>query len=154
MSVCTTALKQEERTQTSRSILVAYDGSDPAERALKMGVEIARAFDAKVYVVYVVNIPPEVHMILTTGTILGEIAREGQRILERAKSLLDREGVKYELITEAGDPAEKIVELSEKLNVMMIVMGHRGLSGFKRLLIGSVCEKVLRHSTRPVLVVK
>ncbi len=153
MSTCTAVLKQDER-HVQKAILVAYDGSEPAERALRMAIDLARALSAKIYVIYVVNIPPEVHMVLTTGTILGEIAREGQRILEKAKMILEREGIVYELITEAGDPAEKIVETAEKLNVELIVMGHRGLSGFKRLLIGSVCEKVLRHSTRPVLVVK
>jgi len=55
---------------------------------------------------------------------------------------------------EAGSVAEKIVEVAKSKNVKYIIMGAHGYSGIKKLLIGSVSDKVIRLSDRPVLVVK
>ncbi|NPB00521.1 MAG: universal stress protein [Crenarchaeota archaeon] len=137
-----------------RAILVAYDGSEIAKRAVSWAIQLAKALDAKLYVLYVVNVPPEVRAFLTAGTILNEALKSGMRILEQVKPELDKEGVRYELVVEIGDPGEKIVEFADKINADLIVMGHRGLSGIKKLLVGSVCDKVIKCSTKPVLVVK
>lgn len=137
-----------------RAILVAYDGSEIAKRAVSWAIQLAKALDAKLYVLYVVNVPPEVRAFLTAGTILNEALKSGMKILEQVKPELDKEGVRYELVVEIGDPGEKIVEFADKINADLIVMGHRGLSGIKKLLVGSVCDKVIKCSTKPVLVVK
>ncbi len=137
-----------------RAILVAYDGSEIARRAVSWAVQLAKALNAKLYVLYVVNVPPEVRAFLTAGTILNEALKSGMKILEQVKPDLDKEGIRYELVVEIGDPGEKIVEFAEKINADLIVMGHRGLSGIKKLLVGSVCDKVIKCSNRPVLVVK
>ncbi len=137
-----------------RSILVAYDGSEIAKKAVFKAIELAKALNAKLYILYVVNVPPEVRAFLTAGTILNEALKSGMKILEQLKSELDKENVKYDLVVEIGDPGEKIVEFADKIDADMIVMGHRGLSGIRKLLVGSVCDKVIRCSTRPVLVVK
>ncbi len=137
-----------------RAILVAYDGSEIARRAVYWAIQLAKALDAKLYVLYVVNVPPEVRAFLTAGTILNEALKSGMKILEQVKPELDKEGIRYELVVEIGDPGEKIVEFADKINADLIVMGHRGLSGIKKLLVGSVCDKVIKCSSKPVLVVK
>ena len=137
-----------------RAILVAYDGSEIARRAVSWAIQLAKALGAKLYVLYVVNVPPEVRAFLTAGTILNEALKSGMKVLEQVKPDLDKEGVRYDLVVEIGDPGEKIVEFADKINADLIVMGHRGLSGIKKLLVGSVCDKVIKCSNRPVLVVK
>jgi len=137
-----------------RAILVAYDGSEIARRAVSWAIQLAKALGAKLYVLYVVNVPPEVRAFLTAGTILNEALKSGMKVLEQIKPDLDKEGVRYDLVVEIGDPGEKIVEFADKINADLIVMGHRGLSGIKKLLVGSVCDKVIKCSNRPVLVVK
>jgi nucleotide-binding universal stress UspA family protein len=63
-------------------------------------------------------------------------------------------GVNAETILARGNAADKILETAERLNVDLIVVGSRGLRGLARFLLGSVSEKVARHSNKPVLIVK
>ncbi len=60
--------------------------------------------------------------------------------------------IKSEVIT--GDPSEQILYLIDKEDVDMVVMGCHGLSGLRRFLIGSVSNKVLQHSSKPVMIIK
>ena len=63
-------------------------------------------------------------------------------------------GVKIEPVFLKGIPADKILEYAEENNIDLIVMGTHGLTGMKRFLIGSVAEKVVRHSRVPVMVIR
>jgi len=136
-------------------LLLAYDGSEPSKKALKVAIDLAKKLNAKLYILYVVDVRAATEIF---PDIAGEI---GEKLLETAKELVNeaveeakKAGVEAEGLVEAGVPPEKIVEVAKKKDVSMIVIGAHGYGGIKRLLIGSVSDKVIRMSDRPVVVVK
>ncbi len=79
----------------------------------------------------------------------------GKKVVERALEAATEAGApKVEGITLDGEPAEKIVEAARQQNANLIVLGSRGLSGFKRLLMGSVSQKVAQLAECACLVVR
>jgi len=87
-------------------------------------------------------------------SIIDDMVKAGNEILSKAKAKAASMGVNAETILARGNAADKILENAEKLNVDLIVVGSRGLRGLARFLLGSVSEKVARHSNKPVLIVK
>ena len=78
----------------------------------------------------------------------------GKEALAYATKIGEEAGVKVEPVFRKGRPAEEILEYAEENNIGLIIMGTQGLTGLKKFLIGSVTEKVLRHSKVPVMIVK
>ncbi|NPA23750.1 MAG: universal stress protein [Crenarchaeota archaeon] len=136
-----------------KKILVAYDGSEPAVKALLHGARIAKLCNAKLYVIHVVPLPED-YISLYEHEFASKALLEGQKLLERCKEIVKALGVEAEYILEKGDPARKIVETAERLDVDYIVIGHRGMGKWERILLGSVCERVVISSTKPVIVVR
>ena len=140
-----------------KKIVVAYDGSDHAKNALRVASDLAKAFGSKVYVVEVVDTAAMLGMGLAPipAEIINQIYEKARRDVnegqELAKSLgvTDVEGQVLE-----GDPATSIIEFASKNGADLIVTGSRGLSTFKRVLLGSVSTKIVQESRIPVLVVK
>lgn len=140
-----------------KKILIATDGSENAERAASYGVDIGRATGAEVYALYVVS----TEHAETTRTVMGwtdafeeYLANKGGAATGYVQNLGRDAGVKVEPVYLRGSPAEKILEYAEENNIDLIVMGTQGLTGIKKFLIGSVAEKVLRHSKVPVMIIR
>jgi len=136
-----------------RKILIAYDTSAPADKAFEFALEIAGKFAAELIVLAVARLPepPE--------------AVETEAMLERARQLYDRSfsgllakaaaaGVDPRCEVKVGHPAEQIVHLADLEQVDMIVMGHRGHSGVKRWLLGSVSKRVMSYAPCTVCIVR
>jgi nucleotide-binding universal stress UspA family protein len=143
-----------------KTILVGYDGSDAAERALQRAAGIAEAFSARLIVVSVSGSPYVVGPVAPGMVPLPEPVPAppepeelARRQLERAKmSLADRK-LKSEYVVELGDPAERLVEVAEQRDADLIVVGSREHGFLDRLLGQSVDESVARRSERDVLLV-
>ena len=136
-------------------LLLAYDGSEPSKHALKVATDLAKKLNAKIYLLYVVDVNAATELFGEySGKIAEELMQKAKEVLKEAVDHIKSSGVEVEEVVEAGTPAEKIAEMGKKLDVYMIVLGAHGYSGIKKLLIGSVSEKVIRLSDRPVLVVK
>ena len=114
-------------------ILIATDGSDTAARAVARGVDVARAMEATVVLVYV-----------------GDEAK-GKPVLDAAAADLD---VPVETVVTPGDPDDKIMEVAESVGADLIVIGNKGMTGAKRFLLGSVPNQISHHATCNVLIVK
>jgi nucleotide-binding universal stress UspA family protein len=132
-------------------VLIGYDGSAYAKRAL----HYAKRFgdDAEVTVITVAQVLIEAPR---TGDY-EDPARgtaEARRQLEDAEKLLAEEGVTAELLTAVGNPAAEIIAAAEQRDVDLIVVGHRGRSAISRFIEGSVSDRVVRHATCDVLVVR
>jgi len=136
-----------------RRILVGYDGSEAAKKALVAALEVARAFRAEVLALAVVR-PPE----------FAELGLELEGVLEEAKGPLaeafryahqeaERRGVPFRAETRVGHPAETLVRVAEEEGYGLIVLGRRGLSPIQRWMLGSVSERVLRYAHCAVMVV-
>jgi nucleotide-binding universal stress UspA family protein len=128
-------------------ILVAYDGGDPAKRALETAIELARAFHATVDVVSVVPYHPGRSPIDPWD----DRELHAAELLE-AKERLVAAGLSPQLYEPAGDPAKTIELIASEHEYDTVVLGSRGLSALERVLQGSVSEHVVTHTSSTVIV--
>jgi len=138
-----------------QKILVAYDGSEHSKKAATVAGDLARAYgeDAEIWVVTVVNPYPGELGEPYISQLIERSNSIGQGLLDEAISIIgDSVKVHQELLF--GSPAESILQVAETQACDLIVMGTRGLGWLKGLLLGSQSQKVISHSTCPVLVVK
>ncbi|NMG82727.1 MAG: universal stress protein [Methanosarcinales archaeon] len=142
-------------------IVVATDGSEEAEKAIKCAVELARLAEAKLYALYVVDraaflTTPLVTMPIDVawGELEEHFRHEGAEATKKITEAGAAVGVKVEENMLEGHPAEEIIKFSEELPADLIVMGSLGKSGFSRFLLGSVADKVTRNAKLPVMVVR
>jgi nucleotide-binding universal stress UspA family protein len=147
---------------TCQTILIATDGSKCSQNAVLQGMEIAKLLGAKVYALYVFDknayIPPTLEAPIYLGSewdFMEETLRqEGDNAIKYANEVARNKGIDFEGVFIEGNPANAILEFAEQNKVNMIVMGTFGKGGLERFLLGSVTDKVVRHSKSSVLVVK
>ncbi len=136
-----------------KKILLAYDGSKPAQKALDTAVDLALKYDAELYVLTVVQ-PPDFGDDVETEAIIENSRNWHQRTLTPVKHQIGASGVKAVYEVAVGHPAEQIIFHADRHQVDLIVLGHRGKSLFQRLLLGSVSKQVVQYADRTVLVVR
>lgn len=136
-------------------ILVAVDGSEPSLKAARMAADIALRFGAKLTLVHVVPkllLPPDVY-----GLTIAEVEKEhrayADRLLERAVEAIEEPSIAVETSVLYGAPAEAIAEAGAAGDVGMIVIGSRGHGAVARMFLGSVSDRLVHISPKPVLVV-
>ena len=134
-------------------ILLAYDGSEPAKKALDAALDLARKYQAELYVLTVAQ-PPDFSEDVETEAIVENSRGYHERILTPVKDLVAASGVKAQFEVAVGHPAEQIIYHADRYQVDLIVLGHRGKSLFRRLLLGSVSKQVVQYADRTVLVVR
>lgn len=138
-------------------LLVAYDGSDGSRHALEMAASIARVNkNAHLDLVYVVPIPLlNADQMTAFQSILDMMVSDGEDLLAAATDELADDVVERTdtLLGTGTNPASELLRLAEQRGYDLIVVGNRGLSGFKEY-TGSVSHKVLAGSKIPVLVAK
>nr|WP_255420833.1 universal stress protein [Methanosarcina sp. MSH10X1] len=142
--------------------MIATDGSKYSQNAVLHGMELAKLMGAKVYALYVFNKDEYAPPVLETPVPLGSdwniteatLRQEGNDAIQYAKKVAEDKQVDYEGAVVEGDPANEILEFAEQNKVDIIVMGTLGKGGLERFLLGSVTDKVVRHSKVSVLVVK
>lgn len=143
-------------------ILFTTDGSEATEKAVPYAIELAEAFDAKLQVMHVVDTDTLSFSSRSEG---GDRVRMGRfeemtDVHERAAAAIDRirdraaeSGVSIEPVIEIGSPVDTIVQFAEDEDIDLIIMTSHGRGGVKRVLMGSVTERVTRNTAIPVLVV-
>lgn len=117
-------------------ILVATDFSDGARRALTIGAHYARVMQARIHLLH---ISPAAGMDAMQP--LADVTADAGR------------DVSITIVGRSGEPAEEIIRYAASHSIDLIVMGTHGRTGFSRVLLGSVVERVLRGAACPVLVV-
>jgi len=137
------------------AILVAYDGSHPAQKALERAV---RAADGEEIILLRV-IEAADGMIEAGWDIVQNRLKEMQEevtseISEDIKTRLDTEDVEFRVETVVGKPSREIVAFAEENDVSEIVIGSHGREGVSRVLLGNVAENVVRRSPITVIVVR
>ena len=132
-------------------VLFAYDGSPFSKRALRY----AKVLGAEVRVIVITVVPVLLEAPHTEQSTAPEHGmREAARQLEEARESLAEDGVEAELIQAVGNPAAEIIGTAEQRGADLIVVGHRGRSAISRFIEGSVSDRVVRHATCDVLVVR
>ena len=134
-------------------ILIPTDGSEEAEDAVSHGIELARAFDAKVHALYVIETEATYILTAELGDQEMEKYREyGEEVVSAVANRAGDAGLDASGVIRVGNISEEIVEYAGDNEVDVIVMGRRGRCSFEQYL-GSIAEKVVRLSEIPVTVV-
>ncbi len=135
-----------------QNIVVGYDDTDPAKRALARAAELVTAFKAKAVVISVAPVlAPAAHGIGPVDPVDSPELHAEE--LKRARALLTERGIEADYQVALGDPVDAILQLAEKRGADMIVVGSRELGVIQRLLGQSVSGAVQRKAHCDVLIV-
>lgn len=137
------------------AVLVAYDGSHPAQRAVEYA--ITQFPDAELILLRVIEVSDgtlEAGIDLLQETFKTMRKETAAAVSEELSDLIDAADVEFRMETVLGQPAREIVSFAEEHDVDVIVIGNRGRRGVSRVLLGSVAESVVRRSPTTVIVVR
>ena len=140
------------RMQFNR-IICATDFSDFSNRTVNYGLALAKEFDSKIYVCHVID--------LSSVAIYGEFQLDPvglqDRIMKDAgdqlEELISKQHKAWEPLITVGHAADEISRIVEERDVDLVITATRGRSGLKRLILGSVTERLMRTLTCPLLVI-
>ncbi|MEK3731979.1 MULTISPECIES: universal stress protein [Paenibacillus] len=139
-------------------ILLAYDGSEAASKALGRAIELAQASpDAVLDVVHAYDYPRFFigeALAPIPATLNKDVYDIAVQTVEEAKKQVQHAGIHANVEMIQGGPAEVILEYAKQNGSDLIVVGSRGLGGIREFVLGSVSHNVVQHATIPVLVVK
>ena len=144
-------------------LMVAVDGSENAQRALEAAVDMTTRMKLELQIVHVDYVPGLLWSMglpgsmIPTDRIEKDAESYGEQLVSKAVKFAKDGGVanpKGEMVTKLTSPAQAIVELAEKRDVDVILIGTRGLGGFRKMLLGSVANSVLHYAHCSVLIVK
>ena len=150
------------------NILVPLDGSELSERALPMAQNLAQSFDATIHLIHVVSrenayaAARGAESVLVAEMEIDAVRRlnedrlnRGTKYVDQVGSQLSSTGVKVDSqnAVKEGDAAQNIVDHVKDHHIDLVVMSTHGHGGVRRLLMGSVTDRVIRSCVTPVLVV-
>jgi len=149
-----------------KKVLIALDYDPTAEKVAETGYRLAKAMNARTILLHVIS-DPTYYSSLNYSPIKGfggfssvdtiqsdtaeELEKVAQNYLDTSKKHLGDEMI--ETIVRNGDFGETILQTATDLNVDIIVMGTHSRRGLEKILMGSVAEKVLRHSLIPLFII-
>lgn len=136
-------------------VLCPSDFSEPSRQAAKIAVELAKHFGAQLCLVNVVPIRPllphEAGFPFAVSEHEKLLQAHADEKLRRLAEQITAEGVNVRTILGRGDAADEIVRIAQKQNADIIVIATHGMTGWRRVVFGSVAEKVVRLATTLVL---
>lgn len=148
-------------------LLVPLDGSRFGSQAVRYAIEVARRFDADITLLQVIKrATPIVASPMGESPSMADVAvqtafMENKRNVSRAKRYLSKkareiraQNIKTEFHTIVGEAAQSIKEFADKKHIDLVVMSSHGKNVVKRAIMGSVADKVVRESGKPVLVIR
>ncbi|WP_405152517.1 universal stress protein [Paenibacillus sp. FSL K6-0108] len=139
------------------NIIVAIDQAEITNKILDATVEIARNKPTQVTLIHVSQEYVSNGMTYVPENFLEEILNEMEKAsleqLQQAKSKLESAGISPKTVHLKGNPAHEILKYARDTKQQLIIIGSRGLSGIKEIMLGSVSHKVSQLSSCPVLIV-
>lgn len=136
-----------------KRILVATDGSEAAGKAYTFAVDMAKKYDAELYVLAVAR-PPDFGEDVETEAIIENSKKHYQKVLAPLRAQAPSLGVRLHFEVVVGHPAEQIMRHAEQYKADIIAIGHRGKTFIERWRLGSVTHRVLQYAHCPVIVVR
>jgi nucleotide-binding universal stress UspA family protein len=141
-----------------RHILAPTDFSEYSKQAVASALELAKKFGAKLSILHVVELPAYpvegyVPPSLST-TFMEDLEREASQELAQMVPEAESAGIELARLVTVGSPYRKILDMAEAEQVDLIVMATAGRTGFSRLIMGSIAERVVRTSSCPVLTIR
>ena len=142
-------------------IMVALDGSEHADHAVRTAIELAQRCEAALILFHAVQVHPfrsdyDVMVVRSAREVFERIGREqADAILAEAENAAKNAGISnVSRIVGKGDPVKAILKVIPDASVDMVVVGTRGLSGLHEIALGSVAHKLSVAAPCPVLIVK
>ena len=139
-----------------KKVLIAIDYDQSAQKVAKIGFSMAKNMKAEVILLHVISNPVLYYSSYLAMTPIqvnndGDLKAVSQKFLDKTKHDLGDETI--QTIVKEGDTAESILDLSKKLEVDIIVIGTHSRKWLDNILMGSVAESVLKHTTLPLFII-
>jgi len=151
-------------------ILVPLDGSEHSLRALEIAIQTAKKFGGKITLIHVYSVtvrpvimpepttltPPGVPVMTPTevSRVVEATRKAGANILADGEQKVKTEEIQVETMLLEGQTVEEIARIAKEGKFGLIIIGARGISRIREILLGSVSDGVIRSAPCPVLVVK
>ncbi|MFC7299738.1 universal stress protein [Herminiimonas aquatilis] len=136
-----------------KTILVATDGSDLSKKAITAAVDFAASYGSKIVGLSVAEVFPEVFLDYDLRAIEDDMQQQAAANADFISECAKKAGVDCEVHTATGTrPHQEIIKAAEQFHCDTIFMASHGKKGLDKVLLGSETQKVLSHSTIPVLV--
>lgn len=137
----------------SSGVVIGYDGSPCAKEALRVGLEVGKAYGDKVIIAFGYELNPVAGEIHDYHAAVKEMATARLQEAAALAGAGGADGVELEAVIVERAPAEALVHLAAERDARVIVVGTRGESPIRGALLGSTPHKLLQLADRPVLVV-
>jgi nucleotide-binding universal stress UspA family protein len=156
------ARKARDDSSLYKVLLVAIDFSEHSKRTLEYATHIAARENATIWLLHVFRIPDYAvtqygrrpHDCDELRWQAESAEQEAQENLQAVEKEMLSRGIKAKAYFRVGHPLEEIVLMANDPEVDLVIIGSKGCSAIKRLLLGSTAERVVEHARCPVLVVK
>ena len=140
-----------------KKILVPTDFSKESEYALKVAAKLAKTYGSEIHLVHLLDLPIQEVDPLSSPSELPAAMFFMELANKKLESLMTRDylnGLKLHVTIKPGNPLNGIMSVCKKNKISIVIMGSHGSTGIREVFIGSIAEKVVRHSEIPVMVVK
>ncbi len=139
------------------TVVVPVDFSEHAAAALDLAIELTRAAPGRIHLLHAYEVPLGAippYGVAVPPTLIEQVRDAAARRLEKSAQRVEAAGVACETHVLHSAPAEAILEVAISTGADLIVMGTRGLTGVKHVLLGSVAERTVRTAPCPVLTIR
>ncbi len=140
------------REDEMRRFLVAVDGSDHSDRAVRLASAIAKGLKAEITLIYVMEMR-EIPSLIAEAEA-GDSEEHGRSVLSDSAEIAMSDGMTTKTVLRRGQAASQVTRYANENAIQMIFTGSRGRGGAKALLLGSVSHGILQGAKCPVVVVK
>ena len=142
-----------QKSVSLKNIMCTTDFSDLSHQAVRYGIALALEFDAKLFLCHVIDLPAA-----TLPTEIHLYPHEDQNLRMRyahkqLEKLIGKEQVDWEPLIRIGNPADEICRLAKSKDIDLVISATHGRSGLKRLILGSVTDRLMRTLPCPLLIV-
>lgn len=136
-----------------RKILVAFDGSEPAQKAYDMALDLGMKYASEIHVLAVAR-PPEFAEEVETEAAVESAREHFEKQFGHLQSKAAHLGLNPHFHIATGHPAEQIIRAAEHHGIDLIMLGHRGHGVFERWLLGSISRTIIAYAHCTVMVVR
>lgn len=136
-----------------KKILVGFDASQSSYKALGVALDLAHPLQSSLDTLTIIHLPDFSPTMDELEESMDEAKKRYEAEFKKVEQIGQERGFNINSIMQIGHPAESLIRYATDRQYDLLVVGTRGLGGFKKLLIGSVAQKVVTYSTIPVLVV-
>lgn len=139
-----------------KKILVPVDGSGTADNALRYGVEMAKTYEARLFITVVADIGEAAYPLMQVNLDrngFASIKEKSEAVMERVKKQIPQD-VNFTPIIRTGVPGNVITSLVDEEGIDLVIMGNSGKGSLSSFIMGSVSQYVIHHVKVPVLIIK